>query len=90
MGSFIDPEAKWSNGEAAVVVRHVGYGWGSLYKNFDGTYCLMKSSGRRYKVRELSEIRSWRDVVDEACTKKNNGPTLYDVYMRMNNVKAAD
>ena len=81
----IDVRQVWSNGQAAVRVRHVGYGWGHLYKNMDGTHCLMKADGRKYLVRSLEEIKEWSCFVEERVTK--GGPTLYDMNMRMNNVK---
>lgn len=49
----------WSNGALSVRVRHVGYKWGTLYKNSDGTYMFFSLTGRKYPVLSLEEIIEW-------------------------------
>lgn len=49
----------WPSGAKAVRAKHCGYGWGDLYKNQDGTHCLLKHNGRKYLVRSLEEITNW-------------------------------
>lgn len=78
---------KWSNGENSTVVRHKGYGWGRLYKNIGrSNYCLVKSSGRKYLVRSLTEIVHWNEEVSERF--QSNGRMLYDMNMRMTRKEA--
>ena len=60
---IVDRSFKWpQTGAMARRAKHVGYRWGSLYKNTDGSYMLLRSDGRKFLVRDIeTEIVQWDD-----------------------------